>query len=204
MVCAGIERRSRATEISWQVAEKSSGGRAAGRVPTSRSDAAGPGPIPAPTIPKATRLGIAPPVEGCGSPATFLTSGWRCPCLSLSEVPFLHSTVQASLREAFSTGHDKETGPFMSMMMVGSERVSSIVTELAGLHVTAGVLVEDLSEQRVIVICDFKRVLQFLVNHRSSALSASLWRSKFSTLHAAGIYNSFTRIPARVEIFGKE
>ncbi|KAH8024488.1 hypothetical protein HPB51_025115 [Rhipicephalus microplus] len=58
---------------------KRNGRSSSGPSPDVSIRAACPGTILASTIQRTSRLGIVPPVPGCGSPATFLASGWRFP-----------------------------------------------------------------------------------------------------------------------------
>ncbi|XP_075743150.1 uncharacterized protein LOC142796433 [Rhipicephalus microplus] len=81
---------------------------------------------------------------------------------------------------------------------------SSTAAELAGLHLVADLLAEDVPAQPVAVLCDSKAALQTLANHRRAGLTGSLLATKYRALAAAGTSVSFHWLPSHVGIAGNE
>ncbi|XP_049272479.1 uncharacterized protein LOC119397303 [Rhipicephalus sanguineus] len=81
---------------------------------------------------------------------------------------------------------------------------SSTAAELAGLHLAADLLAEDIQSEPVAVLCDSKAALQILANHRDTGLTGSLLAAKYRTLAASGASVSFHWLPSHVGIAGNE
>nr|XP_037288951.1 uncharacterized protein LOC119181810 [Rhipicephalus microplus] len=64
--------------------------------------------------------------------------------------------------------------------------VSSTAAELAGLHLVADLLAEDLPAQPVAVLCNSKAAMQMLANHRRAGLTGSLLATKYWSLQQPG------------------
>ncbi|XP_037503740.1 uncharacterized protein LOC119378788 [Rhipicephalus sanguineus] len=76
--------------------------------------------------------------------------------------------------------------------------------ELAGLHLAADLLAEDIPSEPVTVLCDSKAALQILANHRDTGLTGSLVAAKYRALAASGASVSFHWLPSHVGIAGNE
>ncbi|XP_037505979.1 uncharacterized protein LOC119382352 [Rhipicephalus sanguineus] len=81
---------------------------------------------------------------------------------------------------------------------------SSTAAELAGLHLAADLLAEDIPSEPVAVLCDGKAALQILANHRDTGLTGSLLAAKYRALAASGASVSFHWLPSHVGIAGNE
>ncbi|XP_037529359.1 uncharacterized protein LOC119406700 [Rhipicephalus sanguineus] len=81
---------------------------------------------------------------------------------------------------------------------------SSTAAELAGLHLAADLLAEDIPSDAVAVLCDSKAALQILANHRDTGLTGSLLAAKYRALAASGASVSFHWLPSHVGIVGSE
>ncbi|XP_037515483.1 uncharacterized protein LOC119391904 [Rhipicephalus sanguineus] len=81
---------------------------------------------------------------------------------------------------------------------------SSTAAELAGLHLAADLLAEDIPAEPVAVLCDSRAALQILVNRRRAGMTASLLTTKFRALTDAGLSVSFHWLPSHVGIAGNE
>ncbi|XP_037507057.1 uncharacterized protein LOC119383121 [Rhipicephalus sanguineus] len=81
---------------------------------------------------------------------------------------------------------------------------SSTAAELAGLHLAADLLAEDIPAVPIAVLCDSKAALQTLANHRRAGLTGNLLATKFRALAASGASVSFHWLPSHVGIAGNE
>ncbi|KAH7947441.1 hypothetical protein HPB52_011967 [Rhipicephalus sanguineus] len=81
---------------------------------------------------------------------------------------------------------------------------SSTAAELAGLHLAADLLAEDIPAVPIAVLCDSKAALQTLANHRRAGLTGNLLETKFRALTASGASVSFHWLPSHVGIAGDE
>ncbi|XP_037508982.1 uncharacterized protein LOC119385652 [Rhipicephalus sanguineus] len=81
---------------------------------------------------------------------------------------------------------------------------SSTAAELAGLHLAADLLAEDIPAEPVAVLCDSRAALQILANRRRAGMTASLLTAKFRALTDAGLSVSFHWLPSHVGIAGNE
>ncbi|XP_049267217.1 RNA-directed DNA polymerase from mobile element jockey [Rhipicephalus sanguineus] len=111
-------------------------------------------------------------------------------------------TPAATLQQAAACKLQEQLEERLQVFTDGS--VISTAAELAGLHLAADLLAEDIPAEPVAVLCDSKAALQILANRRRDGLTANLLTAKFRALSEAGVSVSFHWLPSHVGIAGNE
>ncbi|KAH7947411.1 hypothetical protein HPB52_011728 [Rhipicephalus sanguineus] len=152
--------------------------------------------------------GPAPASSGCpsaapspatrGPPVPMVGATKRCtPAAALQQAAASKLQEQLEGRlQVFTYGSVMPDGTAAAACVIPSKAISrqcrlpfpasSTAAELAGLHLAADLLTEDIPAVPIAVLCDGKAALQTLANHRRAGLTGNLLETKFRVLTASG------------------